>query len=407
MKILLACEFYHPSRGGVQEVIRQIAERLVKRGHDVTVATSSMKERHFTEWNGVKIQSFTISGNLAFGMQGEVGAYREFVKNFCGDALLVKAVQQWSFDALLEVLPEIKMRKLLVPCGFAGIERAEYADYYRRLPALLEHFDTLIAYGEECRDVTQLQEWKLPPPAIVPNGADETEFEHGDAADFRRLMHIDEDDFLMLTVGSLTGVKGHLEVVQAFHKLPANHPPTTLIVNGNLPEITILGPKGRGLRGVASWLKQRALLAHLYFYKAISGIQPGKRIVICDLPRDRLIQAFFASDLFIFASRTEYSPLVLFESAAAGTPFLSVPVGNAAEIARWTQAGVICPALKDSHGQTRTTPQQLATHMIEMANDKARLNSMGPLGRTAWEAHFNWKVIVGQYEELLRGNAQG
>ena len=37
LSILLACEFYAPSVGGVQEVMRQIAERLVDRGHSVIV----------------------------------------------------------------------------------------------------------------------------------------------------------------------------------------------------------------------------------------------------------------------------------------------------------------------------------------------------------------------------------
>ena len=36
MQFLFCCEFYYPSIGGVQEVMRQIAERMVLRGHQVT-----------------------------------------------------------------------------------------------------------------------------------------------------------------------------------------------------------------------------------------------------------------------------------------------------------------------------------------------------------------------------------
>ena len=35
MKILHTVEFYHPSQGSMQEVVRQISERLVKLGHKV------------------------------------------------------------------------------------------------------------------------------------------------------------------------------------------------------------------------------------------------------------------------------------------------------------------------------------------------------------------------------------
>ena len=44
MKILHTVEFYHPSVGGMQEVVKQLSERLVRLGHNVTVATSQLKE---------------------------------------------------------------------------------------------------------------------------------------------------------------------------------------------------------------------------------------------------------------------------------------------------------------------------------------------------------------------------
>ena len=43
MKILHTVELYHPSQGGMQEVVKQISERLVKLGHEVTVATTKLQ----------------------------------------------------------------------------------------------------------------------------------------------------------------------------------------------------------------------------------------------------------------------------------------------------------------------------------------------------------------------------
>ena len=59
-----------------------------------------------------------------------------------------------------------------------------------------------------------------------------------------------------------------------------------------------------------------------------------KTVIRHNLPREKVVDAFFEADLFVFASKVEYSPLVLFESAAAGTPFLTVPAGNAASALR-------------------------------------------------------------------------
>ena len=94
MRLLFCCEHYYPAGGGVAEVMRQIAERLVLRGHHVTVATSGVPERTSKSHNGVYIQDFEVSGNLALGMSGEVDRYRDFVLAFDADALLIKAAQQ-------------------------------------------------------------------------------------------------------------------------------------------------------------------------------------------------------------------------------------------------------------------------------------------------------------------------
>src|SRR5207249_2740477 len=137
MRFLLCCESYHPSRGGVQEVMRQIAERLASAGHDVTVATSRLPERDFQELNGVQIRDFAVAGNLVSGMSGDIDAYREFVLGFGADAILIKAAQQWTFDALWPVLDHISARKVFVPCGFSGLYHPEYAEYFTKMPGIM------------------------------------------------------------------------------------------------------------------------------------------------------------------------------------------------------------------------------------------------------------------------------
>src|SRR5678815_2142269 len=104
MRILFCCESYAPSIGGVQEVMRQVAERLVRRGHDLTVATSRCFERTYRELNGVHIEEFSIAGNLVNGMTGKLNAYRNFVASGHFDVVMIKAAQQWTFDALWPVL---------------------------------------------------------------------------------------------------------------------------------------------------------------------------------------------------------------------------------------------------------------------------------------------------------------
>ena len=136
---------------------------------------------------------------------------------------------------------------------------------------------------------------------------------------------------------------------------------------------------------------------------AKASAQPFKRVILTDLERRDLVQAYLAADLFVFASRIEYSPLVLFEAAAAGTPFLTGPVGNADEIVRWTGGGILCEASKDDRGYTRVDPGTLADAMARCMKDRERLSRLGATARERWRRCFTWKIVAGYYEDILAG----
>ena len=127
----------------------------------------------------------------------------------------------------------------------------------------------------------------------------------------------------------------------------------------------------------------------------------NKRVITSDFPRTELVQAYMAADLFVFASNVEYSPLVLFEAAAAGTPFLTVNVGNSEEISALTGAGMMCPSYKDEKGYTRVEEAVLAHCMEDAMLDKVRLAELGAAGRRNWEQKFTWEKITRQYEQIF------
>lgn len=458
MRILFCCEFYFPSVGGVQEVMRHLAERLVQRGHHVTVATTRLAERDFTSHNGVEIVEFGVTGNAVRGIHGEADRYRDYVKAFDGDAIMIKAAQQWTFDALWPVLDEIRTRKVFIPCGFSGLYEPTYAGYFDALPDVLRKFDHLIFYAERYRDIDFARKHGLTDWTILPNGACESEFSVRTDPAFRRRHAIADDSFVFLTVGSITGVKGHKEIAEAFARLQNGSRKVTLILNGNPPPAPavvvtqnvvaqaragkVMGALGRrvrrvsglawrsfgvlrreGMTGVRSrvyalaaaqmdaanlnWLPHRMRKAAdpIGYWVDRAVRQPRKQVLQVNLGRQELVQAYKNADLFVFASNIEYSPLVLFEAAAAGTPFLSVPVGNADEIARWTGAGVICPAPKDDRGYTRADPAQFAAEMKRLMESPAVLDSLGHVARGRWEEQFTWARIADRYEAILRGDA--
>ena len=103
MKILHTVEFYSPSVGGMQEVVKQLSERLVELGHDVTVATTKLSERKEKIINGVKISEFDVSGNLVRGLKGDIEKYENFLIESDFDVVVNFAAQQWATDISLSV----------------------------------------------------------------------------------------------------------------------------------------------------------------------------------------------------------------------------------------------------------------------------------------------------------------
>lgn len=132
-----------------------------------------------------------------------------------------------------------------------------------------------------------------------------------------------------------------------------------------------------------------------------SGKFGRKKVIRVDLPRDQLVQAFLQADLFVFASNIEYSPLVLFEACAAGLPFLSVPAGNAREIAEWTGGGRICDAPFDELGYCRVSPAALAGSIEALVADPAELMRLSKNGQASSRERFNWEALTLEYERLF------
>jgi len=487
MKILLCCEFYYPSKGGVQKVMQEIAEHLVSYGHHVTVATSILKERTDFQLNGVAIKEFSISGNQVRGINGEITAYQNFLIESDFDVILIKAAQQWTFDALWTCLEQIRARKVFIPCGFSCLYEPSYQDYFKKLPDILRKFDHLIFYSTDYRDINFAKENGISHYSILPNGASHKEFNPPATNNIRKRLGINDDEILLLTVGSFTGLKGHIEVANAFLNLNIPQKKMTLLLNGNMTqehETDYIKASERFriynqphetdsikaserfniLKNILNWIKcLPPIFAFSNFIPRIKhiikvllhtlGIKYGsplnsqenlfyqlcaffpiltlfsyrnsssdfsatfpiilaelvhkvkntgqKRIIVNNLNREDVIKAFFSADLFIFASNVEYSPLVLFEAAAAGLPYVTVPVGNSVEITQWTKGGIICEAPKDKFGYTRVDPVKLALTIKDLLDDPARLQELGQAGRRNWEEKFTWEIISRQYEKIL------
>ena len=385
MKILHTVESYHPSVGGMQEVVRQLSEQLVGLGHDVTVATSRHERRTESVLNGVKIIEFAISGSAVTGIAGESGQYQDFLVSSRFDVVTSFAAQQWATDLALPLLNRIAGVKIFVPTGFSGLFDERCRDYYSAMPTWLAEYDMNVFLSDHYRDIDFARQHEVEKICIIPNGAAYHEFAPSVSGETRPAHGIPSDHFLVLHVGSHTGVKGHADVIRIFHESKLKK--ATLLMIGNACDC-----------GCANICAIKARLFNLLPQNVLGG----KRLLVKELDRRQTVAAYHDADLFLFPSNIECSPLVLFECMASRTPFLTTDVGNASEIIQWSAAGALLPTTHDRFGYARADIKASVAMFDDLCRDEDRRVNMQQDGFRAWSERFTWERISADYETLYQ-----
>mgnify|MGYP001070293453 CR=1 FL=1 len=381
MRILHTVEFYYPSVGGAQEVVKQISEGLVRRGHDVTVATARLPNRSAATINGVHIEEFSISGNAVRGFRGEVDRYQEFLRGGSFDIMMNYAAQQWATDLVFPILAELPYRKVLAPCGFSALHIPEYASYFSKMPAVMRQYDHLVFHSYSYRDIEFARNHGLLHCTIIPNGASQEEFS-STSTTFRKRYDIPEDVPMLLTIGDHTGLKGHALVIEAFRRARIRR--AALVIIGKTSD-----------RGCLVDCKYRAAKTRV----ASLG---RKRVLLLKPPRREVVEAYHAADLFVFGSAVECSPIVLFEATASKVPFITTACGNAEEIVNWTNGGIVIPTVRRSDGYVEASSRSMAYAIEYLLNDPQERARLGEAGYRSWFQRFTWEKIVVQYEQLYQ-----
>ncbi|MDR7485172.1 MAG: glycosyltransferase family 4 protein [Armatimonadota bacterium] len=361
MRILHTVEFYHPHVGGAERVVQRISEGLVRRGHEVVVATSWHPERGRSAVNGVQIVPFRVSGNLARGMAGEVARYQDWLRRERFDIVMNYAAQTWPTDAALAVLPDLEAGRVLATCGFSGLRGARrllYLRYFRQLRRLIRDYDALVYHAEAGADVAFGGRYGRGEQVVIPNGADGAEF--AGPSDFRVRYGI-RARHLLLHVGNHYRVKGHGDLARVLRALA-----------GRDVAMVIIGDDPGGAR--SCW---RTCLA--------AARRDRRLVLLRQVPRSDVVTAFCAADLVLLTSRFEAAPLVLVEAMAAGVPFVSYDVGNARAL---------------EGGQVVAGPEAMAAAVADLLGDDARRRALGDAGRNHQRRALEWETIVGQYETL-------
>jgi glycosyltransferase involved in cell wall biosynthesis len=407
MKILHTVESYLPSRHGMSEVVRQLSEGLVKLGHEVIVLTSFNSERELiAELNGVKIISFNISGNSLIGISGDKEGFVNYILNEKYDVLTNFAAQQWATDLCLPILDKIKVKLFFVPTGFSALNNPLYRQYFEKMPYWMSRYDSNIFLSKNYQDYKFALEKKVLNIRVIPNGASFSEF-HDQKFNFniKRYLNISENSKIIMHIGSYTGIKGHNEAIEIFIKSKSKN--THLVFVGQ----NFKDSSGRFFRMHINWFKEIWSFEAIKFrtfkilFKYLQLFLSNKksRIHGIGLTRKELICALKQSDIFLFPSLIECSPVVIFEAMASSIPIIASPVGNISEIIEKSHSGKIIRPKKTFNDLTYPDINHAAGLIDQLILDQNLRLKMGKSGYSYWKNNFTWEKIVLKYESLYLG----
>lgn len=415
MKILHTVESYLPALHGMQKVVQQISEHLHALGHEVTIATKYNPERNSTVVNGVVIESFKLGGNIVEGIQGEENEklrYIDFVVQGRFDIISNFAAQQWATDLLLPHLTEIKSKKIFIPTGFSKLNDYRYKTYYSNMRYWMKEYDSNVFLSNDYQDINFARENHIKKIQVIANAASYEEFYGLQQNNVKSRLAIKDSDFLILTIGSHTGSKGHAETMHMFKLAKLNN--ATLLVIGNNPLIvsfvkSVAINSVKKILNVFSTITKKKYVASCYnscnfkskWYNLLFYLTGAtKKIIVKDINRSETLFAYAAADLFLFPSNIECSPLVLFEAMASKTPFLSSAAGNSIEIAELTKGGLILPTIKSNDGYSKIKLKESVVMLENLIWNEDLRQTLTKDGYNAWLKSYTWEQIALQYQRL-------
>lgn len=182
---------------------------------------------------------------------------------------------------------------------------------------------------------------------------------------YRRLLGTDRDEFLILWVGRLIGIKDALTAVRAFALARQSMKSARLIIAGDGSERAKLEGEIKRL-GIVKWVR---LL--------------GSR---SDIP-----QLLSAADLFVISSTAEGMPTSVAEAMLSGVAVLGTDIPGVRYACDYGRAGMLVPP---------KSPEKMAEAMVELAFKPEKRKAIANTGYLRAKELFTVNKMVERYEEL-------
>jgi glycosyltransferase involved in cell wall biosynthesis len=202
---------------------------------------------------------------------------------------------------------------------------------------------------------------------LIPNGVDvdRCDPERYDAPAIRAALGIAREERVVGSVGHLSPVKGHADLLRAAGALVRKGAPLRVLLIGDGP-----------LRGA---LQEQARTSGIAERVTFAGVQE-------DVPRH-----LAALDVFALPSHTEGMSNALLEAMAMARPVVATAVDGNADVVEDGVTGRLVPP---------RTPDALARALDDLFGEPARARELGREARRRVASRYSLPLMVSRYEEL-------
>lgn len=378
MNIIFTVATYYPKTDGVQLVTQYQAEGLAKKGHKVTVITSKFEGKPDCEiLNGVEILRVDAY-NFYYWHKGNKKEYQNIVlkKTRNADALVAVCLQSFSADWLLDVLPQIKCKKILYLHGmpdfkvhisdFSNLKKLaktifrniRWKYFYTVHLNQIKRFDAITHLYKNDNSYKYFLSKGYKNNYVIENACNDIFFENID---------YDNKKKYFIYVGNYCDRKNQELALKAFYET-------------NLTDF--------GFVFIGSQKNE-------YCNKLISlndslKEQNGEHNVeiLYGIPREKISEYTKNAYACVISSNYEYYPITIVESLAVGNPFISTDVG----IVKLLPGGVIA-----------NVKEEISYWMEFFGKNEEYKNELGKAGRNYALKNLRIETKVKALEDIIRG----
>jgi glycosyltransferase involved in cell wall biosynthesis len=355
MKIIQVCPRYYPDIGGVETDVKEISERLVKRGFEVEVICTDPSGKHPKKEfiNGVEVRRFrSIAPNDAYFFAPQIYFYLK--KANCD---LIHAHNYHALPAFFAALVK-NGRKFVFTSYYHGkghtvLRNILHKPYKFLGSRIFKNADRVICISIYEKELIK-ENFGLPGEKLVhiPNGINLEEF---------RIKSNVKDKKMILYVGRLERYKGVQHIIRALQYLDGYR----LMIVGK-------GPYEGELRKLASSTNVNGRIGWLK-----------------DLSREELLEQYKSAGVFIFLSSFEAFGITVAEALASGTPCIVAETGALKEFIDEK----ICFGLRNPENVNELAEKIIEVSkreidFFELPKDKIKIRS--------------WDEVVDEHEKIYK-----